>query len=231
MTEANNSHASIEAALAAAQAEMGPAIKDTQNPHLKSKYADLASVMAACMPALSKHGIAVIQPPYDDDSGRYVKTIMMHGPSSGRLECRVPLIVQKNDMQGYGSAVTYARRYGLMAMAGIAPDDDDGAAAVLAKPDLADNRGGNQSRQPKNQPPPDQQSHIRISAEQFIRIRDLAEKAVVDLGAIASREGVASAEEISADRFDGIIKKLQATIQRKTPPPDTKPTFDDEIPF
>lgn len=125
---------SIYAALAAAQAEMGPALKDSTNPAFRSKYADLASVMAACLPALNKHGIAVIQPPTDDEYGRYVKTILVH-ESGETLECRVPLIIGKNDMQGYGSAVTYARRYGLMSMAGIAPEDDDGNAAAKSTHD------------------------------------------------------------------------------------------------
>ncbi len=129
-------HKTVYAALAAAQMEMGKALKDSTNPAFKSKYADLASVMDACLPALNKHGIAVFQPTVDDDSGRYVKTILAH--ASGEIvECRVPLIVSKNDMQGYGSAVTYARRYGLMGMAGIAPEDDDGNAAAKAPPPKA----------------------------------------------------------------------------------------------
>jgi len=131
-------HKTVYAALAAAQMGMGKALKDSSNPAFKSKYADLASVMDACMPALNRHGIAVFQPTVDDDTGRYVKTVLAH--SSGEvIECRVPLIVNKQDMQGYGSAVTYARRYGLMGMAGIAPEDDDGAAAVKAppRPDMA----------------------------------------------------------------------------------------------
>lgn len=126
--------ASIAMALAAAQAEMGKALKSASNPHFRSKYADLESVRDACMPSLNKHGIAVIQPTTDDENGRYVETILIHGESGQELRCRVPLIVQKNDMQGYGSAVTYARRYGLMCMAGIAPEDDDGNAAAKAAP-------------------------------------------------------------------------------------------------
>lgn len=126
-------HATIYQALAAAQADMGPALKTSANPAFRSKYADLASVMEACLPALNKHGICVIQPTVDEDGARYVKTILAHA-SGQALECRVPLIVQKNDMQGYGSAVTYARRYGLMGMAGIAPEDDDGNAAAKAAP-------------------------------------------------------------------------------------------------
>lgn len=133
ITETKADHKSIFAALAAAQMEMGKAVKDTKNDHFRSKYADLASVMDACMGALNKHGICVMQPTGEDESGRYVKTILAH-TSGETVECRVPLIVAKNDMQGYGSAVTYARRYGLMSMAGIAPEDDDGNAAAKSPP-------------------------------------------------------------------------------------------------
>jgi len=132
----------IYSALAAAQIDMGPALKDSTNPAFKSKYADLSSVMAACMPALNKHGICVIQPICDEDGKRYVKTVLAH-ESGELLECRVELIVAKNDMQGYGSAVTYARRYGLMAMAGIAPEDDDGNAAAKSAPMLDEMAGFN----------------------------------------------------------------------------------------
>lgn len=125
--------ATLAGALAKAQVEMGKALKQNTNPAFRSKYADLGSVMDACLPALNKHGIAVIQPTVDDESGRYVETVLLH-ESGETLRCRVPLIVQKNDMQGYGSAVTYARRYGLMCMAGIAPEDDDGNAAAEAAP-------------------------------------------------------------------------------------------------
>ena len=125
----------IYSALAAAQIDMGPVLKDSTNPAFKTKYADLASVMAACMPALNKHGICVVQPICDEDGKRYVKTVLAH-EGGDTLECRVELIIGKNDMQGYGSAVTYARRYGLMAMAGIAPEDDDGNAAAKSAPVL-----------------------------------------------------------------------------------------------
>lgn len=133
-------HGSIASALAAAQAQMGKALKSASNPHFRSKYADLASVMDACLPALNANGIAVVQPTVDDESGRYVETILIHGETGTELKCRVPLIVQKNDMQGYGSAVTYARRYGLMSMAGIAPEDDDGNAAAKSAPKSEDRK-------------------------------------------------------------------------------------------
>ena len=122
----------IATALAKAQMEMGKALKSSSNPHFKSKYADLASVMDACMPALNAHGIAVISPTGEDEYGRFVETRFIHGESGEGLSCRVPLLVSKNDMQGFGSAVTYGRRYGLMSLAGIAPEDDDGNAAAKA---------------------------------------------------------------------------------------------------
>lgn len=134
-------HKGIFHALAAAQAQMGKAIKDSTNPAFRSKYADLASVMDACLPALNANGVAVYQPTIDDDTGRFVETILAH-ESGETIRCRVPLIVQKNDMQGYGSAVTYARRYGLMCMAGIAPEDDDGNAAAKAAPVVEEAKGG-----------------------------------------------------------------------------------------
>lgn len=124
----------IAAALARAQMNMGKALKQSANPAFRSKYADLGNVMDACLPALNEAGIALIQPTGEDGHGRFVETILIHGESGESLSCRVPLIVAKNDMQGYGSAVTYARRYGLMAMAGIAPEDDDGNAAAKAPP-------------------------------------------------------------------------------------------------
>lgn len=126
-------HQNIASALAAAQMQMGKALKQANNPHFKSKYADLASVIDACLGALNANGIAVIQPLSETEFGRFVTTVFIHG-SGEKLECPVPLILGKNDMQGLGSAITYARRYGLMSLAGIAPEDDDGNAASAAAP-------------------------------------------------------------------------------------------------
>jgi hypothetical protein len=135
MTDKTTKHATIAAALAAAQAAMGRAAKSVNNSHFKSKYADLASVMDACMPALTLNGIAVTQPVKREDGEIVLYTILHHADSDQTLDDGgLPLIVNKRDMQGLGSALTYARRYGLMAMAGIAADDDDGNAAAAAAP-------------------------------------------------------------------------------------------------
>ena len=132
-------HKTITEALAAAQASMGKALKQSNNPHFRSKYADLGNVMDACMPALNANGIAVIQSVGRDENGTFLRTILRHAGSGEWMEDGgMPLIVNKNDMQGLGSAITYARRYGLMAMVGIAPEDDDGNAAAAAAPKKAE---------------------------------------------------------------------------------------------
>lgn len=121
------------AALVQAQSTMGAALKKSNNPHFKSKYADLSAVQDACFDALHGAGFAVFQPSGRDEHGMYVDTVFLH-TSGERFESRVYLVVDKNNMQGVGSAITYARRYGLMGLAGIAPEDDDGNAAAKAPP-------------------------------------------------------------------------------------------------
>jgi hypothetical protein len=107
----------------------GPALKTATNPHFRSKYADLSACVEAVIEALNANGIALIQRTLDCADGVVVTTVFLH--ESGELidsgKLHVP--AAKNDPQGYGSALTYARRYSLMAACGIAPEDDDGNAA------------------------------------------------------------------------------------------------------
>ncbi len=119
-------------ALAKAQTEMGKALKTAANPHLKSKYADLGSVMDACFSALHDNGFAIFQPSGHDEHGPYVETVFAHA-SGECLTSRVYLVLGKQDMQAVGSAQTYARRYGLLGLAGLAPEDDDGEATKRPK--------------------------------------------------------------------------------------------------
>lgn len=116
-------------ALAKAQGEMENAIKGNTNPHFKSKYADLGSIWDAIRGPLSKHGLSVIQLPDMDDGGVIrVSTMLVH--SSGQfIEASYALPAMKNDAQGYGSAITYMKRYALTGM-GVAPEDDDGNGAA-----------------------------------------------------------------------------------------------------
>ena len=135
----------VAAALVKAQKEFGPALKTSSNPHFKSRYADLAACVEAVVDALNNNGIALTQRVSPCDNGVIVETVFIH--ESGEIISCGPLHVPatKHDAQGYGSALTYARRYSLMAACGIAPEDDDGnaaskrpAAPAVPTPDITD---------------------------------------------------------------------------------------------
>ena len=123
----------VSAALVRAQRAFGPALKSSTNPHFKSKYADLAACVEAVIDALNSNGIALVQRNLPCDEGVCVETVFVH--ESGESLSSGPLHVPaaKSDPQGYGSALTYARRYSLMAACGIAPEDDDGNAGSKTK--------------------------------------------------------------------------------------------------
>jgi len=118
----------IATALVKAQKAFGPALKSSTNPHFKSRYADLSACVEAVIQGLNDNGIALIQKCYDCNDGVMVETMFVH-ESGEMLECGILHVpASKQDPQGYGSALTYARRYSLMAACGIAPEDDDGNA-------------------------------------------------------------------------------------------------------
>lgn len=131
-------------ALAKAQGEIKSAQKDSANPFYHSKYADLASVWLACRKALSSVGICIMQFPRRIEAGIEVETILAHGgsgewvaetlslPASILVKNKEGNIVERFDAQTIGSAITYARRYTLAAIVGVAPDDDDDGNAAAA---------------------------------------------------------------------------------------------------
>lgn len=127
----SNTIVEISKALNKAQSKMGGAVKGASNPYFKSKYADLNSVIEACKEHLNAEGISVIQPVASDENGDYVETILIH-TSGEHISSRMRIKVQKeNDMQAYGSAISYARRYGLQSMVFIpSSEDDDGEKSI-----------------------------------------------------------------------------------------------------
>ena len=119
----------IAAAFVKAQLAFGPALKSSTNPHFRSKYADLSACVEAVIDALNDNGIFLLQKNYDCPDAIMVETVFVH-ESGEMLNCgKLHVPATKHDAQGYGSALTYARRYSLMAACGIAPEDDDGNAA------------------------------------------------------------------------------------------------------
>ena len=118
-------------ALLAAQLEMKNPAFDSENPHFKSKFASLATVRETVMPILHKHGLALTQFPKSADGYCGIVNRLMH--KSGEWleeECLLPL--DRNNAQGAGSAITYARRYSLQSIAGVVAEQDDDANAASA---------------------------------------------------------------------------------------------------
>ena len=121
----------LAAALSKAQGAITDALRDSNNPFFKSKYADLASVWDACRKPLADNGLAIIQSVTSSD-GIALETMLTH--SSGQfVSSTVKLLLKDESMQGMGSAITYARRYQLAAFVGVAPDDDDDGNAASGK--------------------------------------------------------------------------------------------------
>ncbi len=130
----------LASALALAQAEMGGAVKDSANPFFKSSYADLTSVIKVLKEPFAKHGLSYVQMPVTSAGGQGVgvSTMLMH-KSGEWVQQEYLLPMDKITPQGAGSAITYARRYALQAMAGIPAVDDDAEAAMLRnEPTLPD---------------------------------------------------------------------------------------------
>lgn len=124
-----NPQGKVCAAFLKAQKGFAPALKTSTNPHFKSRYADLSAVVEAVIDSLNDNGISLLQVTHPNATGVSIETLLIH-ESGEKLSGGVLTVpAAKQDPQGYGSALTYARRYSLMATCGIAPEDDDGNAA------------------------------------------------------------------------------------------------------
>lgn len=121
--------AALAEALSKAQGEIEDATKAGINPHFKSKYADLAAVRAVIRTPLSANGLSIIQLPRAQNGVVEVDTMLVHKTGEYISETLRMPVAQMN-AHGIGSAITYARRYGLMSILCLAADDDDGNAAV-----------------------------------------------------------------------------------------------------
>ena len=116
----------LYAALSKAQAAMKPAVLNKVNPHFKSKYADLDSIWEAVRGPLAANGLCVYQFPEANGAAVTVQTVIGHS-SGASISSSLTLIADKVTPQGIGSAITYARRYGLAAMCGVSAVEDDDA--------------------------------------------------------------------------------------------------------
>jgi hypothetical protein len=186
--------APLAKAFVAAQKAMEGIKKAATNPAFKSKYADLAHVVEGVTPALNEAGVGVLQfPSYDGDLVGVTTTLLHESGSSvtGTLHLRPT----KSDPQGCGSAITYARRYALLAITGCAPEDDDGNAAS--------------QRHPLQNAAP-----ARLSAAQLAEVEDLIEKSGAAPTAILQAYAVRALADIPAEAFQKLRAQLQARIAK-----------------
>ena len=184
-------HKNIYGALCAAQAEFGKVQKGSTNPAFKSRYADLADVAGVVIPTLSAHGVAVLHYMVGEGDAMAMRTEFVHATSESRVACDVPLIVDRNNMQGMKSATTYAKRIGLESLSGVAPDtDDDGNAAAKAPP------------------APRQQAPAKMIADQFQQITDLIERTSSDEEKLRAYFKVAALHDLTAQQADQTIAML-----------------------
>lgn len=190
--------ASLSAAMAKAFAEIEAATKSANNPHFKSKYADLGAVIDAVKPPLIKHGLFFTQRSHPVENGVSVETVLHHEGGEELSLGTLFVPANKQDAQGFGSALTYARRYGLMTAFGVPAEDDDGNAASRSAPRAA--------ASPANPPITDQQRDL---------IQQLAPGAGKTLQGICEAYRVGSLKELTHAQAEKLIERLRADTKGK----------------
>ena len=193
----------IATALVKAQREFGPALKTSTNPHFRSRYADLSACVEAVVDALNNNGIYLLQKNYDCADGIMVETVFVH-ESGEMLECGiVHFPATKKDPQGYASALTYGRRYSLMAACGIAPEDDDGNAASKPVPKHTP------TKPVQEMVKPDRQEELLTSAKFIVASMDAGEigEALEEWEAITDSEDKTYLWSLLGPKYRSAIKK------------------------
>ena len=182
------------------QAECSGAKKGSNNTFLKSKYADLAEVINCAKEALANNGLSVSQFPVAEEGRAGVVTILMH-ESGEWIEQHLLLKVAKNDPQGMGSAITYARRYAYQAVLGIPSEDDDGNAATRPAPVRK------MQKKAQQQKPPAPKAGT-ISAEQVAQIKASNKLSAPEARALMAEYGYKTSQDILIKDFAGILSRV-----------------------
>lgn len=205
----------LAAAVANVQAELEPAAKNSENPHVKKRYADIAAVYAAIKEVMPKHGIAVVQTMMPDEANyARVRTTLMH--KSGQWiagECRMPCDRQ-GGVQGMGSAITYARRYSLSAMVGVVSEDDDDGIGAMPRRQSEPARQSRAPQQTESRPQAVSKAQLQklqiLFKEIGITEREPRMKYVNEWLVINTNRGseVASCSELSVSEASGLIEHL-----------------------
>lgn len=200
--EMSDNIADLAAALAKAQADLEGAAKKSNNPAFRSKYADLGAVWDAWQEVGPKNGLSVVQFPTDMPDPKMVgmTTMLLH--TSGQwIRGVFSLPAGKQDAHGYGSAVTYLRRFSLSAVVGVCPVDDDGNAAAKARPQAVADAPS-----------------AAITAEQVKVLQQALENAGRDVAKFCAYAKIDALPDLPAARFAGALKAIEeaaANAQKK----------------
>jgi len=185
-------NSTLYSAMAKAFAAIESAVKDRENPHFKSKYADLTSVINAIKPPLIANGLWFMQMTHEHDKGVCIETIICHESGEQLSFGKLFVPASKTDAQGYGSALSYARSYSLVTAFGVPTEDDDGNAAT-AKAVIPD-------------------------AEWFELVQ-LIDVTRSDTQIFCELYGIKSIRELPSDKFDDakgkLNKKLKAMVKQE----------------
>ena len=228
----------IASALVKAQREFGPALKSSTNPHFRSKYADLSACIEAVIGALNNNGIYLMQLTEEHEGGVKVSTTFIHesGEQLSAGSLFMPAI--KHDAQGYGSALSYARRYSLMAACSLATEDDDGNQATKTAPQAAPPKATPKAIEV---PPPkkmegraDSQWQLKVSSEPGTDWNDwlhvVVEQTVFALDMAQSKEDVMTVWRTNANIYKIIEQRDSVAYPELTATFKTyKESFDEQV--
>lgn len=197
MIEQSTSIAKLTTALVQVQATVEGAVKGRSNPAFKSKYADLTSVWEACREQLVTNGLTVVQFPGEMVDNRMTLTTQLSHESGEWMRATLSIPLTKVDAQGYGSAVTYARRYALAAVVGVCPEDDDGNSA---------SQRGPQRQEPAR----------TISDDQRNILMTLASQAGADMKGFCTFFRIDALPDLPVGKFEQAKAMLEKKLAQKT---------------
>lgn len=168
MNEKSENINELVKAVCEAQKDIRHATKDSTNPHFKSHYASLTSVIEASREGLNKNGLAIFQVSSIENGEPALDTLLAH-VSGQWIKARYLLRPDKPTPQGYGSALSYARRYSLLSILNLSAEDDDGNAATDSHNTALNGSKTRNSPTPKAAPEP-------LSEKQIVRLFAIAKE-------------------------------------------------------
>ena len=204
----------LATALAKAQGEFTPAIKDAANPFFKSKYANLCSVYKSCQEPLSKNGLSISQPTMRDENGQWILVTKLLHSSGQWMSSHTPIITAKADIQAFGSAVTYARRYALSALVGVVTDeDDDGEAAMDRNPSPAQQKYEKKQQQKQDV----KQLYItELQGQELTKLLIQTDQEYQNtVWNFLNSQGIMSYEEMPQNLYETVKKRIESKLKEK----------------